>query len=48
MIDYVEDWIAEYPDEFEEEGTEAKIRRIHQEDAFKYNLSVDELEEEER
>ncbi|PWA57465.1 Peptidase C48, SUMO/Sentrin/Ubl1 [Artemisia annua] len=35
MIHFVEDWISEYPDEFEEEGTEAKIRRIHEEDCLK-------------
>ena len=48
IFEYVEDWISKYPDEFEEEGTEAKKRRIYEEDSLKYNLPVTELKEKEK
>ncbi|PWA49790.1 ulp1 protease family, C-terminal catalytic domain-containing protein [Artemisia annua] len=48
MIYFAENWISENPDEFEEEGTEAKLRRINEEDCLKYNLSPAEIKEEQK
>ena len=45
MFDSAKDWISEYPDEFEEEGTEAKKSRIYEEDSLKYNLPLSEIKE---
>ncbi|PWA79650.1 ulp1 protease family, C-terminal catalytic domain-containing protein [Artemisia annua] len=48
MIHSAENWISKNPDEFEEEGTEAKLRRINEEDCLKYNLSPAEIQEEQK
>ena len=39
MIEYAEEWIAENRDEFKEEGSEAKIRRIQQEEASEFGIA---------
>ncbi|PWA34169.1 ulp1 protease family, C-terminal catalytic domain-containing protein [Artemisia annua] len=48
MIHSAENWISKNPDEFEEEGTEAKLRMINEEDCLKYNLSPAEIQEEQK
>ncbi|PWA74293.1 hypothetical protein CTI12_AA251470 [Artemisia annua] len=48
MIHSAENWISKNPDEFEEEGTEAELRRITKEDCLKYNLSPVEIQEEQK
>ncbi|PWA39123.1 ulp1 protease family, C-terminal catalytic domain-containing protein [Artemisia annua] len=48
MIHSAENWISKNPDEFEEEGTEAELRRITEEDCLKYNLSPAEIQEEQK